>query len=382
MLSQVSSTKNKKGVSIMVSYVILITIAIIMGVVVYQWIKTYVPAEALNCPEGVSVFLKDYFYDCDSDTLNITLKNNGRFNIAGYFIYARDNQNEELATIDLSEYNEREKIGNAISLGNPLSNSFEPSDNPVTHVFDLSSFDRIYSIDIIPVRYQEEEGKQKFVNCGDARIKDKIDCSEREVECGDGICNSSECASGCTDDCSLSNCCGDRTCNVAIGETYENCPGDCPQEIIQLNYFGFESGEQGWTDPGDDSERSDDRSIFDDDEEEGGDYSWHIQDDISTSYTSRDFDFTGYSEIIIEFYYYPSSIDEEEYVQLKCEGNEIWKFTEGDHAQDNWLFGEVNITSSNCDFTSTTELRFTGNPGLSGDQDEFYVDGIEVSGIK
>jgi hypothetical protein len=168
--------KNKRGISIMVGYVLLITGAIIMGVVVYSWLRTYVPTETLECPDGVSVFLNDYSYDCDSGTLSITLKNNGRFNIAGYFIYGRENQNEELATIDLSDYSEREKIANAIAFGNPTLNSFEPSES-VTHVFELSSFERIYSINIIPVRYQEEEGKQKFVTCGGARVEEAISCS-------------------------------------------------------------------------------------------------------------------------------------------------------------------------------------------------------------
>ena len=365
----------------MVGYVLLITGAIIMGTIIYSWLRTYVPTETLECPDGVSVFLRDYFYDCDADTLSITLKNNGRFNIAGYFIYGRDNQEEELATIDLSDYSDEVKISNAVSLGNPSLNSFEPSDS-VTHEFDLSDFERIYSINIIPVKYQEQEGKQKFANCGDARIEEEISCSEREAECGDGNCDSGECASGCTEDCSISDCCGNGNCDADIGELYENCPEDCLEDVIQLNYFGFESGEQGWIDPGEDSQRTNERSIFDDDGNEGGEYSWHIQDDTSTSYTRKEFDFTGYSEIIIEFYYYPSSIDVGEYVQLKCQGNEIWRFTEGDHSQDSWFFEKVTITPIDCDFTSNTGLRFTGDPGLSGDADEFHIDGIKVSGVE
>ena len=52
----------------------------------------------------------------------------------------------------------------------------------------------------------------------------------RDDGCGDGVCGAGECISGCTDDCSVENCCGIEGCNVAIGETIGNCPGDCSED--------------------------------------------------------------------------------------------------------------------------------------------------------
>jgi len=49
-------------------------------------------------------------------------------------------------------------------------------------------------------------------------------------DCGDGVCDAGECISGCTDDCALEDCCGIEGCNVAIGETIGNCPGDCSED--------------------------------------------------------------------------------------------------------------------------------------------------------
>ena len=40
-----SSRMSKKGLSIMIGYVLLVTAAIVIGVVVYQWMKTYLPTE-------------------------------------------------------------------------------------------------------------------------------------------------------------------------------------------------------------------------------------------------------------------------------------------------------------------------------------------------
>ena len=118
----------KKGVSIMIGYVLLVTCAIVIGVIVYQWIKTYVPTEALECPDEVSIFIKDFEFNCENFQLDLTLKNNGLFKIAGYFIHATDDPNQTLATIDLSGYtNLGEDKGGTVLFKTSTENSFEPT---------------------------------------------------------------------------------------------------------------------------------------------------------------------------------------------------------------------------------------------------------------
>ncbi len=173
---------NKKAVSIMIGYVLLITFAIIMSTIVYQWAKTYVPKESLDCPDGVSISIKEF--SCEQGTLstplNLTLENNGRFNIAGYFIHGTNDSGQELATIDLSQYlNEfygGGKIDNSVlfMLGGG-DNSFVIDDEPKMHVFELK--EHIYSIEIIPIRIQGEGNKKRFVSCGDVKIKEIVNCS-------------------------------------------------------------------------------------------------------------------------------------------------------------------------------------------------------------
>lgn len=173
------SHSDKRGVSIMIGYVLLVTSAIIMGVIVYQWIKTYVPTEAVECPDGVSIFLKEYSYDCGLEELTITLKNNGRFNLAGYFIHARNKTDPELlATIDLSSYTPPGEGKGGTVLFGTTTNSFRPTDDPKIHIFDLSDsgIGQIYSVEIIPVRFQEKEGKKRFTSCGNARVEEIINC--------------------------------------------------------------------------------------------------------------------------------------------------------------------------------------------------------------
>ena len=53
------------------------------------------------------------------------------------------------------------------------------------------------------------------------------ECGYPVTSCGNGECDAGECISGCTADCSVEDCCGIEGCNTAIGETAENCAGDC-----------------------------------------------------------------------------------------------------------------------------------------------------------
>ncbi len=221
----------------MVGYVLLITCAIIMGVVVYQWIKTYVPTDALACPEGVSIFIKEHRYDCDKPELNLTLKNNGLFNIAGYFIHATNGSEQELAIIDLSNYTllGENMVGTVLF---SMGNSFESNDE-TTNIFDLSNFDlgNISSIEIIPVRFQEEEGKERFVSCGGAKVKEMLSCWVACVAddlCKDITCVESTCTDECDndydgilgpDECELLQECGPAPNGCGDSDECGTCPG-------------------------------------------------------------------------------------------------------------------------------------------------------------
>lgn len=275
------SHSDKRGVSIMVGYVLLVTSAIIMSVIVYQWIKTYVPTEALECPNGVSVFLKKYVYNCGLEELNITLKNNGRFNLAGYFIHVTNKSDQELATIDLSIYTEKgEGKGGTVLFG--TKNLFEPG-GEMTNVFDLSdsNIGQIHSVEIIPVRFQEEEGKTRFASCGNAKVEEIINCGKGEGECtpncigkecgsdgcegscgsceGEYVCNGEgECISEeqCTDtcnslgyDCGTWTICGEETsCGSCEGGYFCNDEGECEEECITHSYSQCYDGDVYWYD--------------------------------------------------------------------------------------------------------------------------------------
>jgi len=174
--------KSKQGISIMIGYVLLVSIAIIMGGVMYTWMKSYVPSDSLECPEGTSLIIKSYEYNCSSQELNITLKNNGRFDIGGYFVHASDNLNQTVANIDLSQalFNTGDvyKYKSAVLISQANKNAFNPN-NETTNIFNVSTLnvDNLTSIEITPVRWQRENNKLRFVSCGTiSRFKENINC--------------------------------------------------------------------------------------------------------------------------------------------------------------------------------------------------------------
>lgn len=172
--------KNKKGLSIVIGYVLLIAVSVVMSVIVYQWLKTYVPKDIVQCDEGTSFFIREFSYDCTNGILNLTIKNNGRFSIDGYFIHVSNKTGEELATIDLSS-----KIisGGNISLNSIrfsewTENSLNPTENNVRiSSFDVSGYGTLVKVELIPTRIQTVDNKNKVVSCSDAKVEEPLSCN-------------------------------------------------------------------------------------------------------------------------------------------------------------------------------------------------------------
>lgn len=205
----------------MIGYIFLITVTIVISTIVFQQLKTYVPTETLECPEGVSVFLKETTYDCVNKELNITLRNNGRFSVAGYFITATDDPGKKLATIDLSKYTELGKNRGGIVLFDFLSENSMGPNKEMKNVFNLSnsSVSQFYSLSIIPIRYQEIENRNRIVSCSEARVEETLSCI--------GACVQNTCAglgyscgewdNGCegTLDCNQPGCSAEESCDAS-----------------------------------------------------------------------------------------------------------------------------------------------------------------------
>lgn len=179
------SKKQKKGVSLIIGYVLLVTFSIILGIIVYHFLSTYVPKEDPSCPEGVSLLIKEYSYDCNTNILILNITNNGKFDVGGYFIYGTDAENKELATIDLTQQNTYEDSRfPAGAVGIKFGSFYDEEKNSLgpneweTEMYDLTELNtQIYSVDIIPIRWQTQNRKSRLVSCDGAKIRKEIECS-------------------------------------------------------------------------------------------------------------------------------------------------------------------------------------------------------------
>lgn len=176
----------KKGVSIMVGYVMLISIAVIMGVIAYNWMKTYIPNEEIECPDGVALRVQNFSYDCTSGSLNLTLRNNGKFNIAGYHIAGSTDSSRTIANIPLMnylidtgnvfKYQDRNAVLFIGGVGFQNNNSFSTGSESFNR-YDVSSIGNLAFIQITPTRWETIENRLRFATCGEeSRITEQVYC--------------------------------------------------------------------------------------------------------------------------------------------------------------------------------------------------------------
>jgi hypothetical protein len=144
--------KSQKGISVIVSYVLLITLSVAMAGLVYTVIryKASLPEE-IKCPEGTSIFIYNYSCTAQPLQLNLTIKNNGFFNVSGVNV----------------------RIFNATSICNAnftFSPPLAPSAiNILTIPHQCTSPSRI---SILPFR----DVRNKRIYCSDAVIETNITC--------------------------------------------------------------------------------------------------------------------------------------------------------------------------------------------------------------
>lgn len=172
------SKKNKKGMSAIIGYVLLISFGLVLSVIAFNYLKTYVPKDTGSCPDGVSIFLESY--SCSNGQLNITLKNNGRFNYPAYSIHASNNPNQSVAFLDLSGNLTGASKGSAVSQNsfvffNLHNSKFMSPQTQVKHSFKYSP--PLYSIEIAPVLFQKVGSTGRFVRCSNAISRQKINCT-------------------------------------------------------------------------------------------------------------------------------------------------------------------------------------------------------------
>ena len=178
------AAKNKRGVSEIVGYILMIAIVIGISVFVYTWLKSYVPQSALTCPDGVSASVPDVIYNCTSNTLNFSFYNDGTFSFSGYFIHATNDSSQQIAALDLTPFynGPGTKGGNSIvfSYYNILDPGKEKDVNYNSYALSGTSkpiaSGTLKEIEIIPMRYVEYNGKDRVASCTSAKVSVLLTC--------------------------------------------------------------------------------------------------------------------------------------------------------------------------------------------------------------
>lgn len=81
---------NKKAVSLMVGYVLLVVIAVGISILVYNFLKLYVPKEKPECEKELSLIIEEVKINCDESnipqSIDVTVNNRGLFKVDAVFI--------------------------------------------------------------------------------------------------------------------------------------------------------------------------------------------------------------------------------------------------------------------------------------------------------
>ena len=200
--------------------------------------------------------------------------------------------------------------------------------------------------------------------------------------CSDGIQNGDETGV----DCGGSTCPAcPPTCDDGIQNGDEegvDCGGSsCPPCAGSTTLLGsyFETGWDGWLDGGSDCYRYSGTRSYE------GSYSIRIRDNSGTASamtTASSYDVSAYSQIDIEFYFYPNSMENGEDFWVRYYDGSSW-ITVAAYAagtsfnNDSFYTSTITLSSANYNFPSNAQFRFQCD--ASGNGDRIYIDAVTIT---
>jgi hypothetical protein len=105
-------SKNKRAISEVVSYVLLIILSLSLAVFVFNWLRGFVPSmNEAKCPDGISLIIRDQYYDQDSRNLTLTIQNRGRFSADGFYVRVNNDTEPNFGIYVLDKTGIKIKVG-------------------------------------------------------------------------------------------------------------------------------------------------------------------------------------------------------------------------------------------------------------------------------
>jgi hypothetical protein len=174
---------NNRGVSEVVTYVLLIVTAISLSIIVFGFLQGIVPEDEESCPAGLGLVINEV--KCESsNTVYITFQNKGRFKIDGvYARFSRDEgsvASEKLMPVgdvnnDLNRITEENAdqgfmyFGHDYGVPRPLS----PNADPYLQLFSYASAGSLERIEIQPFLSGDD---RNLIICEDKTISYEWAC--------------------------------------------------------------------------------------------------------------------------------------------------------------------------------------------------------------
>lgn len=154
--------KEKKGVSVIISYVLLIALALTLAAIVYAWLSSYAKTslEEQKCPDGVNIRFEKI--TCGDGKIKLKIINNGLFSIAGFVAkYSKEKGRAATLPLDYQGKNEVEMIIGPQSSTEEMT--FKYTGGPVA------------IIEILPFIYEEKGDMKTKIYCSNAVAKKELE---------------------------------------------------------------------------------------------------------------------------------------------------------------------------------------------------------------
>jgi hypothetical protein len=169
--------RDKRALSLVVSYVLLILVAFTVATLVYAWMKSQVGPTGDECDEGSSFNLKNISCDSANSVINLMIGNQGMFYIHGFVVKVSDNLNiMPLVNLSSSDPGVFQSIEGKNVLVSPLETSKEVMYNFSYLNVGLAGAPVRVSVQAIRNVTNEKNGKEKYLLCKNTMITQEVHC--------------------------------------------------------------------------------------------------------------------------------------------------------------------------------------------------------------
>jgi len=167
--------KNKRALSEIVSYALLILIALAIGTLIFVWLLGIInDPKTEKCPEdGVSIVIREAICHDADDKVEIAIANQGRFNISGFVVKGSNNPGTK-ALINLDPNDAPATLADVGELNIIISKDLGPGEEGYYN-FSYSALTpaSLSKISVVAIRNQSE----KMAICTNSLAGQDVSCS-------------------------------------------------------------------------------------------------------------------------------------------------------------------------------------------------------------